>query len=196
MTAKKDLKKKKSKKKGKKTGVKAARAARGKAPEKRMIPIADAVSRDKNVAIVSLVQTVILMIVSIIMLIAKPGSKMGKRVLGHNMFLLNNILTPQVIIGLEVVMVVIMLVYVFKSVKSPGLKRFYYTGTAIAALAIAFCLTQDVERFVVYAYGIIAGFVIVLLQIAKLHYVRKIEKIYEEEAAKEAEKEAAKEKAE
>lgn len=184
MTAKKDLKKKKSKKKGKKTNIKSARGARGKKIEERMIPIADAVARDKNIAIVSLIQTFILMIVSIIMIVAKPGSKMGKKVLEQNMYLLENILTPTVMIGLEVVMFAIMLVYVYKSIKSRQLKKFYYTGIVIAALAIAFCLTQDIEKFPVFGYGIIAGLVIVILQIVKLFYVNKIEKIYAKESEK------------
>lgn len=189
MTAKKDLKKKKSKKKGKKISVKSARVARGKKIEERMIPIADAVSRDKNIAIVSLIQTFILMIVSIVMIVAKPGSKIGKRVLEQNMYLIENILTPTVMIGLEIAMFMIMLLYVYKSIKSQALKKFYYTGIAIAALALAFCLTQDIEKFVVFGYGIIAGFVIVILQIIKLYYVNRIEKIYSREAKKEKEKE-------
>lgn len=189
MTAKKDLKKKKSKKKGKKSSVKTARGARAKVVEERMIPIADAVARNKNVAIVSLIQTAILMVISIVMIIAKPGSKMGKTVLDQNMYLLNNILTPPVMIGFEVVMFIVMMIYVYKSMKSPALKKFYYTGIAIAALALAFCLTQDVEKFVVFGYGILAGLVIVILQLVKLYYVVRIEKIYVKEAEKERERE-------
>lgn len=189
MTAKKDLKKKKSKKKGKKSSVKTARGARAKVVEERMIPIADAVARNKNVAIVSLIQTAILMVISIVMIIAKPGSKMGKTVLDQNMYLLNNILTPPVMIGFEVAMFIVMMIYVYKSMKSPALKKFYYTGIAIAALALAFCLTQDVEKFVVFGYGILAGLVIVILQLVKLYYVVRIEKIYAKEAEKERERE-------
>ena len=124
------------------------------------------------------------MALSIAMIIAKPGSKMGKKILESNIFMLNNFLTPTVRIVLEAIMFAGMLLYLYKSFKSKSLRKFYYTGVAIAALALVFTLTQDISRFVVYGYGIIGGFVIVILQFVKLYYVDKVEKKYADEEKK------------
>ncbi len=188
MTVKKDLKKRKSKKKGKKINVKALRTAKGRAGRKEMIPIADAVARNKNIAVVSLIQTLMLMAISIVMILAKPNSKFGEKILKQNIYLMDNIFTSKLMIAIEVIIIIVMLVYLYKAIKNRKLSKFYYTGALIAAIALIFDLIQSkVVYFTVYAYGVIIGLVIVVLQLVKLYYTNEIEKVYAREAEKERE---------
>lgn len=180
MTAKKDLKKKKSKKKANKASSRAKRNLGADKVEKQK-PIAEVVSKDKNIAIISLIQTSLVMALSIAMILAKPGKGIGQKIIEQNIFLSENILTRNVLIAFEIIIVVFAVFFIYKSLKNAKLKKFYYTGVALLTIAFAYCATQSVEKFTVYSYGVIVSLVVAFLQMFKLRFISRIEETYKDE---------------
>ena len=180
MTAKKDLKKKKSKKKVNKANLRASKVPKKDRVEGKKVTIDVAVEKDRNIAIVSLVQTSIVMAISILMLIARPGSKFGGKVISHNIMLSQKVLTPGVMLGLEAVIVVFMLVHIYKSFKVKKIRKFYNTGILITGAALLYCTLNSFKSFEVYAYGVIVALAVTILQGLKIYYAYNIEKKFKD----------------
>ncbi|MEG0249442.1 MAG: hypothetical protein RR561_01205 [Peptostreptococcus sp.] len=185
MTAKKDLKKKKSKKKANKTNSKPNRNLGADKVEKQK-PIAEVVSKDKSIAIISLIQTSLVMALSIAMILAKPGKGIGQKIIDQNIFLSEKILTNSVLIAFEIIIVVFAVFFVYKSLKNAKLKKFYYTGIVLLTIAFAYCVTQSVDNFAVYSYGVIVALLVAILQMVKLRFISRIEVTYKDEEVTEA----------
>lgn len=185
MTAKKDLKKKKSKKRANKINSKPNRNLAADKVEKQK-PIAEVVSKDKSIAIISLIQTSLVMALSIAMILAKPGKGIGQKIINQNIFLSEKVLTSNVLIAFEVIIVVFAGFFIYKSLKNAKLKKFYYTGVTLLFIAFAYCITQSVENFPVYSYGVIVSLIVAILQMVKLHYISIIEETYKENELAEA----------
>lgn len=180
MTAKKDLKKKKSKKKVNKAAAKNSRFTKNEKPEVKKVSLDVAVEKDRKIAIVSLVQTSLVMAISVVMLIARPGSKFGMKVLSNNILIHDKFLLPGVMIAIEALMAICMIVHIYKTFKVPKLRKFYNTGILISGIALVYCMTQSFDKFEIYSYGVIIALIITILQGVKVYYALEMEKKFKD----------------
>ena len=172
MTAKKDLKKKKSKKRANKTKI--MKSNRSKEAYSN-IPIDVRVNTDKGLAMVSLLQTLIVMIASLLTFVANPKWKLGKSLISQNKFLMDNLFTQPILIFIGGVLTICAVYYIYMAYKRPELKKFYSTGALLLAIGVVYCVYDKMRSFNVYAFGVIAIFIAAVLQMTKLKEIARIE---------------------
>lgn len=172
MTAKKDLKKRKSKKK-----VNKAKNTRNRNKKNLQtnVPLDVRVNTDKGLAMVSLLQTVIVMIASLLTFFANPKWRLGRSLIKQNKFLMDNLFTQPVLLFIGGVLTICSVYYIYMSYKKPELKKFFSLGALLLAIGVVYCVYDKVRTFNVYAFGVVAVFLAAMLQMAKLKEVARIE---------------------
>lgn len=175
MTAKKDIKKRKSKKRANKTRNSRPGAKKG---VESNVPLDVRVNTDKGLAMVSLLQTVIVMIASLLTFVANPKWRLGRSIIRQNKFLMDNLFTGPVLIFIGGVLTICAVYYIYMAYKRPQLKKFYSTGALLLAIGVVYCVAERVRTFNVYAFGVVAVFLAAVLQMTKLKEVARIEAGY------------------
>lgn len=184
MTAKKDLKKSKSKKKVKKYNQK-----NYKKKEETVVQTtkkkgffanyAKTSVNDKNIAILSLVESLILMAFIIMMIFVKPGDGIGGQMIEQNKVIAEVLgvgIAKYIMVG---IIGLCFIIYILGYNKNKEYKSFYTSGMTFLAVEILFIVTQSIKSFELYGYGLVLAIFMTIVEMLKYFYmVKYLKKIY------------------
>lgn len=174
MTRKKDLKKAKSKKKPRKNIPKDPYKKFEVQKEEVKLSPMEAVAKSKDIAKISLVQTTIMMLFSLALIFVKENSTgFWGKIYSFNT-LLEKVLTREIIFCIEAALVICTMYFIYKTLVSKEVKKFYNVSILISAMALIYCMFDTHSTFIVYNIGLIVALLMGILQVTKVIYVNKI----------------------
>ena len=176
MTAKKDLKKSKSKKKVKKYNQPNYRKKEQTAVEapKRKGIFGNASKKqinDRNIAILSLIESIILLVLIVLLIFVKPGNDFGNMVLSHNKILADLVFTNVVKYSMVSTIVACFIIYALGYKKNREYKSFYTSGMTFLGVEILFILTQTNKSFELYGYGMLIVIAMTIIEMLKYSFM-------------------------
>lgn len=177
MTAKKDLKKSKSKKKIKKYNQYnyKKKVEEVSAPQRKGIfgNYSKNTINDKNIAILSLVESLILLALILLLIFVKPGNDFGNSVIEQNKFLIANIFGQNIRYAIVGIVVLCFVIYALGYRKNKEYKNFYASGMTFLGVQVFFILTQNNRSFYLYGYGMIIVILMTITEMLKYYYMVK-----------------------